>query len=74
MLATLLATAGPGTVTITPLTKAGLGKWLEGQPPATAAWVKAVNFTAEAGSTAFLPAEGGAVARVLTGVSALDDL
>ncbi|MBK3804311.1 leucyl aminopeptidase family protein, partial [Azospirillum brasilense] len=46
MLATLLATAGPGTVTITPLNKAGLATWLEGQPPATAAWVKAVNFTA----------------------------
>ncbi|MGY0789643.1 leucyl aminopeptidase family protein [Azospirillum argentinense] len=79
MLATLLATAGPGTVTITPLNKAGLATWLEGQPPATAAWVKAVNFTAEAGTIAFLPGaflpgEGGAVARVLTGVSALDDL
>ncbi len=74
MLATLLVTAGTGTVTITPLTKAGLSTWLESQPPATAAWVKAVNFTAEAGATAFLPGEGGAVARVLAGVSALDDL
>ncbi|NUB11101.1 leucyl aminopeptidase family protein, partial [Azospirillum sp. Vi22] len=55
MLATLLATAGPGTVTITPLNKAGLATWLEGQPSTTAAWVKAVNFTAEAGSIAFLP-------------------
>ena len=78
MLATLLAAAGTGTVTITPLTKADLSGWLDSQPAgekeATAAWVKAVNFTAEAGSTAFLPGEGGAVARVLVGVSALDDL
>lgn len=78
MLATLLATAGTNTVTIIPLTKAGLSGWLESQPPARkdaiAAWVKAVNFTAEAGATAFLPGEGGAVARLLVGVPALDDL
>ncbi len=74
MLPTLLATAGTATVPITPLTKAGLPGWLEAQPPATAAWVRALNFTAEAGATAFLPGEGGALARVLAGVSAPDDL
>lgn len=74
MLATLLAVAPPETVALTPLTKADLAGWLAAQPAATGAWVKAVNFAGEAGSTAFLPGEGGGLARVLVGVSALDDL
>lgn len=74
MLATLLATAGTDTVAITPLTKADLSGWLDAQPPATAAWVKALNFGAEAGATACLPGDDGKIARVLVGVSALDDL
>ncbi|WP_372398053.1 leucyl aminopeptidase family protein [Azospirillum sp. HJ39] len=74
MLATLLAVGGPDTVALTPVTKAGLADWLAAQTPAVASWVKAVGFTGEAGSTVFLPGPDGAVARVLTGVSALDDL
>ncbi|ALG70146.1 cytochrome C oxidase subunit II [Azospirillum thiophilum] len=74
MLATLLAVGGPDTVALTPVTKAGLADWLAAQTPAVASWVKAVGFTGEAGSTVFLPGPDGAVARVLAGVSALDDL
>lgn len=74
MLATLLAVDGPDTVALTPVTKAGLADWLAAQSPATASWVKAVGFTGEAGSTVFLPGPDGAVARVLAGVSAVDDL
>ena len=74
MLATLLAVDGPDTVVLTPVTKAGLADWLAAQPPAIASWVKAVGFTGEAGSTAFLPGPDGAVAHVLAGVSAVDDL
>ncbi|MCM8735067.1 leucyl aminopeptidase family protein [Azospirillum sp. A1-3] len=74
MLATLLAVDGPDTVALTPVTKAGLADWLAGQSPAVASWVKAVGFTGEAGSTVFLPGPDGAVAHVLAGVSAIDDL
>nr|WP_295828067.1 leucyl aminopeptidase family protein [uncultured Azospirillum sp.] len=74
MLATLLAVDGPDTVALTPVTKAGLADWLAGQSPAVASWVKAVGFTGEAGSTVFLPGPDGAVAHVLAGVSAVDDL
>ncbi|MBP2306094.1 leucyl aminopeptidase family protein [Azospirillum melinis] len=74
MLATLLAVDGPDTVALTPVTKAGLADWLAAQSPAIASWVKAVGFTGEAGSTVFLPGPDGAVARVLAGVSAVDDL
>ncbi|WP_377808198.1 leucyl aminopeptidase family protein [Azospirillum sp. A29] len=74
MLATLLAVDGPDTVALTPVTKAGLADWLAAQSPAVASWVKAVGFTGEAGSTVFLPGPDGAVARVLAGVSAVDDL
>jgi leucyl aminopeptidase len=74
LLATLLAVDGPDTVALTPVTKAGLADWLAAQSPAVASWVKAVGFTGEAGSTVFLPGPDGAVARVLAGVSAVDDL
>ena len=74
MLATLLAVDGPDTVALTPVTKAGLAGWLAAQSPAVASWVKAVGFTGEAGSTVFLPGPDGAVAHVLAGVSAIDDL
>jgi len=74
LLATLLAVDGPDTVALTPVTKAGLADWLAGQSPAVASWVKAVGFTGEAGSTVFLPGPDGAVAHVLAGVSAIDDL
>lgn len=74
MLATLLAVDGPDTVALTPVTKAGLADWLAAQSPAVASWVKAVGFTGEAGSTVFLPGPDGAVAHVLAGVSAVDDL
>ncbi|MBY6265672.1 leucyl aminopeptidase family protein [Azospirillum sp. 412522] len=74
MLATLLAVDGPDTVALTPVTKAGLADWLTAQSPAVASWVKAVGFTGEAGSTVFLPGPDGAVAHVLAGVSAIDDL
>jgi len=74
LLATLLAVDGPDTVALTPVTKAGLADWLAGQSPAIASWVKAVGFTGEAGSTVFLPGPDGAVAHVLAGVSAVDDL
>ena len=74
MIATLCAKAGADTVPVTPLAKADLPAWLDAQPPATSAWVKAVNFTAESGATALLPGDDGRLARVLVGVSAVDDV
>ena len=74
MLATLRAKAGADAVPVTPLAKADLAGWLDSQGQAGAAWVKAVNFTAEAGSTALLPGDDGRLARVLVGVPAEPDL
>ncbi|WP_207458009.1 leucyl aminopeptidase family protein [Azospirillum sp. SYSU D00513] len=74
MLPTLIDTAAADTVPLTPLTKAALSGWLEAQPPAVAGWVKALNFSGEAGATALLPDGEGGIARVLAGVSALDEL
>ncbi|WP_448189335.1 leucyl aminopeptidase family protein [Azospirillum sp. sgz301742] len=74
MIPTLRAKAAADTVPVTPLAKAELSAWLGAQPAATSAWVKAVNFTAEAGATALLPGDDGRLGRVLVGVSAVDDL
>jgi len=74
LIATLRAKAAADTVPVTPLAKADLDGWLSLQPPAVAAWVRAVNFTAEAGATALLPGDDGRLGRVLVGVSAVDDL
>ena len=73
MLATLIATAAADTVPLTPLTKETFPSWLAAQPSAVTAWVKALNFSADAGATALIPGEGGTLGRVLVGVSALDD-
>ena len=73
MLATLSAKDGADTLPITPLTRSQLDGWLASQPSAAAAWVSSVAFSAEPGSTAFLAGPDGRLARVLVGVSALDD-
>lgn len=74
MLPTLCARTGTDSVPLTPLTKAGLEGWLTTQPAVTAAWVKATGFDAAAGTTALIPGPDGRLARVLAGVSALDDV
>jgi len=74
LIATLRAKAAADTIPVTPLTKAELPGWLESQTPATAAWVKAVNFSADSGATALLPGDDGRLGRVLVGVPAVDDL
>ena len=74
MLPCLLAAPAADTVPVTPLRKAGLEAWLAEAPAAATAWVRATGFTAEAGSTALVPGEGGALGRVLVGVPERLDL
>ncbi len=74
MITTLSAKAAADAVPVTPLSKDDLDGWLSSQPPASAAWVRAIDFTAEAGATALLPGDDGRLGRVLVGVSALDDV
>jgi leucyl aminopeptidase len=63
-----LAEAEEGGTPIVPLRKAGLEEWLAGQRPGIAAWVKATNFTAEAGSVCLVPDGDGRVEIVLAGI------
>ncbi|MCW2247384.1 leucyl aminopeptidase [Azospirillum fermentarium] len=74
MLPTLCARTGTDSVPLTPLTKAGLEEWLSTQPAATAAWLKATGFDAAPGTTALIPGPGGGLARVVAGVSTLNDV
>ena len=70
----LTARPGKEAVTITPLTVAALEPWLAAQPAATRRWVERIGFTARPGTTALLPDAEGALARVLLGVEAGEDI
>ncbi len=63
-------------VELRPMTRAQFDAWLAGATPAQAAWVRALDFTAEAGKRALLPgAQGdGRLEAVLLGVEAPADL
>ncbi|WP_246338139.1 leucyl aminopeptidase family protein [Azospirillum oleiclasticum] len=74
MLPTLRVKAAADTIPLTPLTKAELPGWLEGQPKPVAQWAAALGFKAEPGTTAALPGPDGGLGRVLAGVPAKDDL
>ena len=74
MLQHLTARAGKEAVTITPLASAALEPWLAKQPAATRRWVERVGFTAQPGTTALLPGAEGALAGVLLGVEAGEDI
>ncbi len=63
-----------GQVPITPLTADGLKAWLKRQPKRQARWVTSTGFDAGAGSVCLLPGDDGALAGVLVGVVADDDL
>ena len=63
----LTARAKAGTVPITLLTAEQLDGWLKRQPKSVAAWVKNTGFTAKPGSFCLLPADKGALDRVLAG-------
>jgi len=56
-----------------PLPKSGLAEWLNGQPERRRVWVKAANFTAEAGAICPMPGEDGELAAVLVGLGDDDD-
>ncbi len=60
------------SIPISPVTEKRLGQWSKSAPKDQANWVAATGFKAAAGTTCLLPGKGGAVARVLLGVSADD--
>ena len=62
------------TVPITPLATAALGEWSARQPEATATWVAATGFKADAGEICLLPDADGALAGVLVGAGAAADM
>ncbi len=74
MLQHLTTRAGKQAVTITPLTKAELEPWLAAQPATIRRWVEGIGFAAQPGKTALLPDAEGALARVLLGVEAGEDI
>ena len=53
------------------VTEAGLPQWLERQPEALAAWVRANGIQAERGRVLTLPTAGGTLAGALLGLGAL---
>lgn len=68
-----LRDAAPGAIPITALAADRLDPWLAEQPEAVRAWIGAVGFKAEAGTTALLPGPDGRIARVLAGLGKGDD-
>lgn len=54
------------------MTEAGLSQWLEQQPQALAAWVRANGFQAERARVLALPGPNGALAGALLGLGALE--
>jgi len=68
----LTARAKTGTVPITLLTAEQLGGWLKRQPKSVAAWVRNTGFSAKPDSICLLPADKGALDRVLAGHDSAD--
>jgi len=64
---TCLIDKSGAAVPVVPLTAEGLAGWLEGQSPATRAWVAANGFLARPGSRLLLPDADGGLGRVLYG-------
>lgn len=54
-------------IPITPVRKDALAGWLANQPDATASWVRANRFAADAGEICVIPGDGGRLERVLLG-------
>ncbi|MDR3515933.1 MAG: leucyl aminopeptidase family protein [Azospirillaceae bacterium] len=73
MLDHLSDTRNPDAVVITPIAQSGLASALSAQPAALRAWLAGIGFTAEPGTTALLPGDGG-VGAVWLGVAEEPDL
>ena len=69
-----LIDAAEAPVELLPLTKAELESWRAAASPSDAAWVAALDFSAQAGKFALLPAPDGSLLRVLLGVEDPADL
>jgi leucyl aminopeptidase len=73
MLESLTDTAPKSTILLTALDAKSLSAWLRKQAARTQRWVKSTQFAALDGETCLIPAPDGKIARVLAGVSALED-
>jgi len=58
-----------GVVPITPVTVSSLQQWLSGQSDAVCAWLKANDFTGQAGTFVLIPSKDGQTARIVVGIS-----
>ena len=74
MLDHLTGRAGAKSVPITPITAAGLKRWLKAQRAATRKWVEGVRFAAKPGQHTLIPGADGAPGRVLLGVDDAPDI
>jgi len=72
LLATSDDTAGPASRPLWLVTEAGLQPWLDSQPEAIAAWVRANAFQAERARVLAIPGTEGAIAGALLGLGPLE--
>ncbi|MEQ1890345.1 MAG: leucyl aminopeptidase family protein [Alphaproteobacteria bacterium] len=70
----LFARAGDVKSTpVWPVAKAGVDRWLSGQPANVAAWARANRFTGQAGRVLIIPAASGEQAAIAFGLGAGDE-
>ena len=70
----IVARATGNTMSLTPLTEAGLTTWLKKADKPTVAWVEAAHFEAASGEVLLLPGDGGGISGALLGIDGEDDL
>ena len=70
----LVARATGKTITLTPLSEAGLDDWLKKADKRIAAWVGAADFDASSGAILLLPGKDGGIVGALLGVNGDDDV
>jgi leucyl aminopeptidase len=63
-----LCEADDGAISVLGVEKSALAKWLDGQEPRLANWVRTQGFTADAGSPCLIPNAEGGLERVLLGL------
>src|SRR5512143_3217668 len=68
-----LTTTAADAIAITPVAKDGFKAWLEDQPEADRAWLKAHGFKGEPGKFAFLPSASGHPEKIVVGADLKKD-
>ena len=70
----LVTRATGKTITLTPVSEAGLDNWLKKADKRIAAWVGAADFDASSGAVQLLPGKDGGIVGALLGVNGDDDV